>query len=63
MRRARAGGLTATGVNGLHHLLWRRHGRLGGGRVARRSVEVARELAAGGRPVFLFVNFLDAHLP
>ena len=63
VRRARAGGLTATGVNGLHHLLWRRHGRLGGGRVARRSVEVARELAAGGRPVFLFVNFLDAHLP
>ena len=63
VRRARAGGLTATGVNGLHHLLWRRHGRLGGGRVARRTVDVARELAAGGRPVFLFVNFLDAHLP
>jgi arylsulfatase A-like enzyme len=63
LRRARAGGLAATGVNGLHHLLWRRRGRLGGGRVARRSVDLARELAAGGRPVFLFVNFLDAHLP
>jgi arylsulfatase A-like enzyme len=63
LRRARAGGLAATGVNALHHLLWRRRGRLGGGRVARRSVDLARELAAGGRPVFLFVNFLDAHLP
>jgi arylsulfatase A-like enzyme len=63
LRRARAGGLVATTVNTLHHLLWRRRGRLGGERVARRSVALARELAARGRPVFLFANFLDAHLP
>jgi arylsulfatase A-like enzyme len=63
LRRARAGGLGATTVNTLHHLLWRRRGRLGGERVARRSVALARALRGGGRPVFLFVNFLDAHLP
>jgi arylsulfatase A-like enzyme len=63
LRRARAGGLGATTVNTLHHLLWRRRGRLGGERVARRSVALARALRGQGRPVFLFVNFLDAHLP
>jgi arylsulfatase A-like enzyme len=63
LRRSRAGGLGATAVNTLHHLLWRRRGRLGGERVARRSVALARALRGGGRPVFLFVNFLDAHLP
>jgi arylsulfatase A-like enzyme len=63
LRRARGGGLGATAVNTLHHLLWRRRGRLGGERVARRSVALARALRGGGRPVFLFVNFLDAHLP
>jgi arylsulfatase A-like enzyme len=63
LRRARAGGLTATGVNTVYHLLWRRRGRLGGERVARRSVALARELAGGGRPVFIFANLLDAHLP
>jgi arylsulfatase A-like enzyme len=63
LRRARAGGLAATTVNALHHLLWRRRGRLGGERVARRSVSLARDLASRGRPVFLFVNLLDAHLP
>jgi arylsulfatase A-like enzyme len=63
LRRARAGGVAASTVNTLHHLLWRRRGRLGGERVARRSVALARELSASGRPVFLFVNFLDAHLP
>jgi arylsulfatase A-like enzyme len=63
VRRARAGGLAATGANALHQLLWRRRGRLGGMRVARRTVALARELAAGGRPVFLFANLLDAHLP
>jgi arylsulfatase A-like enzyme len=63
LRRARAGGLAATTVNALHHLAWRRRGRLGGERVARRSVSLARDLASRGRPVFLFVNLLDAHLP
>jgi arylsulfatase A-like enzyme len=63
LRRARAGGLPSTGVNALYHLLWRRRGRHGGQRVARRSVALARELARGARPVFLFANFLDAHLP
>jgi len=63
LRQARAGGLAASAVNTLHHLLWRRRGRLGGERAARRSVALARELASRGRPVFLFVNLLDAHLP
>jgi arylsulfatase A-like enzyme len=63
LRQARAGGLAASTVNALHHLLWRRRGHLGGERVARRSVSLARELASRGRPVFLFVNLLDAHLP
>lgn len=63
LRRARTGGFAPAVINEIYHLLWRRRGRFAGERVARRSVALAREMAAGGQPVFLFANFLDAHLP
>lgn len=62
LRRAAQGGFAPAAINAAHHVLTRRRGRFGGHRVARRAVNLARDLARGGRPVFLFVNLLDAHL-
>jgi len=62
LRRAMGGGFAPATVNLAHYVLTRRRGRFGGARVARRAVGLAGDLAASGRPVFLFVNFLDAHL-